>query len=242
MNRKTITIISILLCLALLLVLDPQGQGQQVVSPPNIKVVNELVTDSTRWVSLRTAATETAAAGYDWTSDNMVFYELVGNSNTAPAPVKDYIDATNGLIDVWDELGYGVNSVCIAFYSSGDGSPISAHDEEDTFDFELVAFADSTYGPALPVYLTSSNGCAVGTGLCSYDPIAGTALSYGRWVDTISGTDSWPTGVTITDSGNNRIACIHYDLMGCRYLLLRTFKSGGGDSEAHNVGAIIRRF
>ena len=215
------------------------ASGQEYVPAPD-DAENMLITDGNQWEFLRHPATETAAAGYDWTSDNMVFYELMGNSSVVPATIEAYTDPSRGAIDLYKVFGYGVNAVEIRFFSRVDSG---AHDEEDTFDFELYAFANnSNYGPALPVYTTTGTGCAVGTGLCSYQPDSGNALAYGRWVDTIAGTDCWPVGVAITDSGNNHICTITFDLMGNRYLLLRTFNSGGGASEAGEVGAIIRAY
>jgi len=199
----------------------PAGSGQ------------ELYTAAKGWKSMRTAAAETAAAGYVWTSADMNFYALVANSSTVPSTVNTYIGATNGLIDVWSELGWGINGVTISFFTESDAA-------DDTFAFELYAFADdSRYGPALPVYLTTSTNCAVGTGQCDYHPTTGTAQASGLWVDTISGTDCWPSGVTISDSGNNRICTMSFDMRGCRYLLLRTFNSGGTGTEAALIGAVI---
>ena len=214
--------------------------GQSYIPRPSYSG-DELITAGKPWVDLRTAAKETADAGYVWTSDNMVFYELVGNSSTNPATIKTYINATNGLIDVWDKLGWGTNAVQIAFYSAKDATE---NDEDDTFAFELYAFANnSNYGPALPVYITTGTACIVGTGVCAYQPVSGaTHTTLGRWVDTISGTDKWPVGVVVTDSGNNNICTLTLDLMGNRYLILRTFNSAGGALEAGEIGAIIRGY
>ena len=211
--------------------------GQSYIPRPQY-AGNGLLTDGKPWVDLRTAATETAAAGYVWTSDNMLFYEMVGNSSTNPSTIAAYITATNGVIDVWKELGWGVNEVTISFYSAKDST---GNDEDDTFDFELYAFANnSNYGPAIPVYITTGNQCIVGTGVCAYQPVSGaTHTTLGRWVDTINGSDKWPAGVSIVNSGGNQRCTITFDLKGKRYLLLRTFGSGGGASEAGEIGAII---
>jgi len=189
-----------------------------------------LYTANMPWRALRTPAAETGAAAYDFTAANGGWSDICVDTAT--------IAATNGLVDVMGVSGdgWGGNGIEIAFYAN---DPKDA--ANDTFDFEIFAYADSLYGPAVKVYATSGNANAVGTRICTTNPVTGAAQAAGLWVDTIAGTDYWD-GVTISNSGNNSIAILRFDLRGYRYVWLRTFNQGGGGTEAALVGAIYRLY
>jgi len=209
--------------------------GQPHISQP-ADTGRELFTPVTPWVLLRTPATEDAAAATDLTATYPSFYDIVAGGNTSAAAIKTNIDDTNGVIDVLADLGWGVNAVEIAFFTTSDAA-------NDTFDFELWAWRDnSLYGPGKLVYKTTSAANAVGTADCTRHPITGATQSSGLWADTISGTDYWPTGVTVTDSGTNQIAIVTFDLMGYRYLRCLVYNAGGTSTECAAVGAIISGF
>jgi len=193
----------------------------------------DLLTPAKPWKELRTPAAETAAAAYA-TTDDLSFYTIVAGSAMLATDIGTNITSTNGLFDVFTELGWGTNAVTIAFYVNGPNDV-----GNDTFDFQLYAWKDSIFGPAMPVYITASNACKAGTYDCDINPIDGSTESTGQWVDTISGTDCWPADVTISDSTNNRLCTMTFDLMGSRYLLLRVFDALGGGTEAQWVGAVI---
>ena len=200
----------------------PFGQGQELFTPE--KPWKYVLTASGS-VTLSSATTDLTGTDLSWGTF------VVSATN---------ITATNGLIDVWDELGYGVNAVTLAFFTVDDA-------DGDNFDIDLYAWAGadqtaSLYGPAMPVYLTTGDACVVGTYDCVKLPSIGTAQSGGLWVDTIAGTDRWPTGVTITDSGSNGICTMTFDLMGCRYLYVRLWNGSTGGTEAANIGMIMRGY
>lgn len=185
----------------------------------------QLFTDIKPWVLLRAAGaldSNTAATVLSSVDLSAGTY-LVDRSNIA---------ATNGMIDILGELGYGVNSVTIAFFSVDDAA-------NDTFDIELYAWKDSPYGPAMPVFLSSGNACITGTMACLKHPTLGTTQASGKWIDTISGTDCWPSGVIIADSGNNRLCTLTFDLMGCRFIRLRLWDAASGGTVAAKIGAIV---
>jgi hypothetical protein len=231
--RKNIwsCLIAVVVMIVLGLLYNAAQSQQHLYQPPEKGY--ELFTDAKPWKLFRTAGAEDGAAGYALSSTDLCFATIVGGGSIVAADVAAHIEATNGLIDVWNTLGWGTNQVTIAFFSVDDAA-------NDTFDFELYAWADaSPYGPAIPVYATTGNACIVGTYDCVKHPITGTAQAGGQWVDTIAGTDMWPSSVIVTDSGNNRLCTMTFDLRGCRYLLLRVFDAGGGVTEAAKIGAII---
>jgi hypothetical protein len=186
---------------------------------------NEMQTIATGWKLLRTPATESAATAYDLTATDLC--------STTILQSRTVLDATSGMFDVQTRFdGKLVNMVTIAFFSTRTDAA------NDTFDFELYAWGDSEYAPAEPVYITTGNGCALGTYDCQKHPTAGTTQADGLWVDTISGTDYWD-GVTVRNSGNNQICTISFDMRGRRYLYLRTYNEDGTGTEASTIGAII---
>jgi hypothetical protein len=180
-----------------------------------------LFTAVSPWLDFRTPATETGSAAYDFTAANGSWAEICVDSTT--------ITATNGVIDVMGETGggWGGNGIEIAFFSEDDTA-------DDSFGFELFAFADSLYGPAIPVYATGTTACAVGTRTCTTHPITGVTQASGLWVDTIDGTDYWG-GITVLDSGTNHIARIMFDMRGYRYFWLRIIGSHGT-----KIGAVYK--
>ena len=207
--------------------------GVTLPTPPVVGPEGKyLYTETSRWVLLHALAAEDASAGYDQTATDMNWSAIMIDTAT--------IEASEQLFDVYAAFGSGVNAVQIAFWSD------KADIENDSFDFELYAYSNDLYGPAIPVYKTTGNACKTGTDLCSVHPTLGTSqvdgVNKAKWCDTISGTDCWPTGVTVKDSGNSRLCTITFDLMGCRYLILRTFNADGSGTECSKVGAIIRRY
>ncbi len=206
--------------------------GQGTINAPQHPVYDgkELFTAAKPWVLLRAAgdvdAASLDAAGYLTSADGMDYSTKVVNKTT--------VDATTGMIDVWTSLGWGANAVTITFWSVDDAA-------NDDFDIGVFAWKDSYWGPAIPVYQTTGDACKVGTYKCLKHPTLGTAQASGLWVDTISGTDTWPTGVTVNDSANNRLCTMTFDLMGCRYVKVVIW-SGAGVSPAANIGAIITTY
>ena len=88
------------------------------------------------------------------------------------------------------------NNVQIYFY----GTDAAA----ETCNFKIYAYREG--GPAIPVF---SGVVTLGTALQA------TGTYYGG---TITGTDTWPTDVLITNSGNNGLCSIWLDLNGCKYV------------------------
>lgn len=204
-----------------------KGQGDFLLTPTNV------------WKPFLSAQTETSAAALDLTA--------IATYNTISKAITDHTANDGGqLFDVPLAFGKSANGVTISFYSRGDSA-------DDTFGFDLYAIRDATYsdqssntnvgdnktGPLIPVYITAITDCKVGTMTIGYDPDGDDYDATTLAVDTIDGTDTWPTGVTINDSGNNRLCQMHFDLMGCRYLYLNTFGLGAGGTEAASIGALI---
>jgi hypothetical protein len=191
------------------------------------------------WVQLLSAQGETAATTLDLTSgDTFKAISLAVAQHSG--------NSAGQVFDITEAFGKSANGAILCFYSRADAA-------NDTFDFDLYGIreapnsdqsADTDAGnvaisAVMPIYITSSNACKVGTMPLGYDPDGEDYDATTLAVDTITGTDCWPTGVTVNDSGNNRLCTIHFDLMGCRYLYLNTFNAGGGGTEAANIGALI---
>lgn len=232
MKRKLLAGVIVLLMLTIVTyvfaqvyVTRPYGSGQ------------ELFTANSGWKLLRTAGALDGPGGAttDLTATDLCFYTKVAGSTTSPVDTVTNIAATTGMIDVWTELGWGVNAVQIALFSVDDSA-------NDNFDLEIYAWADSMYAPAQIVYLTTGDACIVGTYDCQKHPTAGTAQTSGLWVDTISGTDRWPTSVDVIDSGNNGMCTMTFDLTGCRYLWVRLWNDSTGGTAAAKIGAVIRKY
>jgi hypothetical protein len=189
---------------------------------------NELFTAIKPWALLRTPGVVDDVLASQLTIADMCYATMIDPNGTP--------DVAHGVIDCWQALGWGVNGVTIAFFTN------SASDiENDVFDFSIWAYKDSLYGPALPVFLTTGNQCLVGTYVCLKHPTLGTTQASGKWVDTIAGTDCWPGGCTINDSGNNRLCTISFDLRGCRFVKVRIWAAAGA-TKAVAIGAIITGF
>jgi hypothetical protein len=182
----------------------------------------QLYTKETPWILLRPAGAVDGTGNYTLTSEDMSWdSKVAGAANIA---------ATVGMIDVLGNLGWGANAVEIAFFSVDDA-------ENDDFDISIYAWKNSPHGPGVPVFFTTADACKVGTMACLKHPTLGTNQAAGKWVDTIAGTDIW-SGVTVLDSGNNRIARLTFDLRGYRYILVRVWNDGGATAAA-KIGAII---
>lgn len=180
-----------------------------------------LYTAAMPWKTLRTPAAETAATAYDFTAANGGWSDICVDAAT--------IAATNGLIDVMEVAGggWGGNGIEIAFFSEDDAA-------DDAFGIEIFAFADSLYGPAIPVYTTTTTGCSVGTRICTTHPVSGATQASGLWVDKITGTDYWG-GVTITNSDTNSICIVRCDMRGYRYWWVRIIGAHGT-----KIGAVYK--
>lgn len=236
-----------LLLVLFLLVISGLAPAQSTV-PQAFDQGQELFTNPGPWKMALAPAATSGTTALDLTATDLCFYAYLAGSSTDQATVKATIEAAytagTGEIDVWKTLGWGVNVVELAFFT---GSAATAGDAaDDYFGFELYAWADSSpFGPGVPVCVTGTSACKVGTMKLAYLPYGSTAtaiLSGGAWVDTIAITDCWG-GVTIVDSGtdNGRICRLIVDLRGYRYLKLRTFGAAGA-TKAANIGAIIRRY
>jgi len=199
------------------------------INPPQHPFLSgkNLYTPNNRFAVLRTPGTldgaSLQAAGYEPSVDDISWSTKVVDAAT--------IKATNGMIDVWDAMGYGINSVQIALFSVDDSA-------NDDFDLGLFVWKDSKHGPALPAFTTTGDSCKVGTYKCAKHPVTGVDQPGGLWVDTIKGIDAWPTEMIIADSTHNHICSLSFDLMGARYIKLVLW-SGGAVSPASNIGAII---
>jgi len=197
------------------------------VTAAPLKAGRPLATPSFGWQLLRANATEDQAAAHDLTADNLDWSDIIIN--------VEHAQNTDGIIDI-RSFGKVGNGVDIAFFTNATDAA------NDTFDFELIAYKEGPYGPGKHVFLTSGNQCIVGTHDCKKHPTLGTAQSAGLWVDTIAGTDCWPSGVVITDTAVNRIAVMSFDMRGFRYLYLNVFNAGGTGTEAATIGCIITAY
>jgi len=199
---------------------------------PNLlpRQANSLITTPVGWALLRDAAAEDQAAATALTTVDMCWT----TAWSANYDASTYDADPGGVVDVYTSLSRAANAVEIAFF---DPCNVQSH---ETFDFELWAWRDaSAYGPGKLVYKTTSAANHAGTMACLKHPITGVAQPYGNWVDTISGTDYWPTGVTITNSGTDQVAVMTFDLMGHRYLRLIIYNAAGTSTECVAVGAVI---
>lgn len=89
------------------------------------------------------------------------------------------------------------NNVQIYFYGTDAAN--------ETCNFKLYAYRED--GPAVLV--------------CYGSFILGTAVTGGTseyYADTISITDVWPAEVVVSDSGNNRVCTLAFDVIGYKYL------------------------
>lgn len=183
-----------------------------------------LTTEIKPWALLRTPGVVDGLVGEYLAIEDMCYATMIDPNGISPA---------TGVFDVYSQLGWNANGVTIAFFTT------SASDAaNDVFDVEIYAYKDSWYGPAMPVFLTTGNQCIIGTYPCLKHPTLGTTQASGKWVDTIAGTDCWPGGCTINDSGNNRLCTISFDLRGCRFVKFRVW-AAAGTTKAVAIGAII---
>ena len=192
-----------------------------------------LGTPTFQWQLLRACADEDGAAALVL---NLTGTEAAVDWSEVIKSVS-HANGTDGIIDVKSKFGKIANGAQIAFFS-GEGTETI---ENDHFGFDLLAYREGPYGPGLPVYRCAATAAILGDYQCEVHPTLGTAIANGRWVDTITGTDCWPTGVTVNDSGNDRICTLSFDLLGCRYLYLHVHSATGaaGGGEAGDIGAVI---
>ena len=134
----------------------------------------------------------------------------------------------SGIIDVWNAFNGLANSVEVALYGTTTA--------DQTFTLDIDGWRNGPTGPCLPVFRGAAAGSLLGTMICSYLPYGNgqTAVTNGKWCDTIAGTDCWPTGVGIVDSGTDRICRLRFDLRGCRYMRI-----GYTLGTAVSLGAVI---
>ncbi len=218
-----------LLFVAILLLFGALGLLGQLRTPPiPSRAADYLMTPSYQWQELRSLAAVDQVAATDLTAVDLDWSTIVVSEAT--------VVATNGMIDVLLKPGWGANGATIAFYSD------AADAANDTFGFELYAYGDGPTGPPIPIYITATNGCLMGSAICAKNPISGEAITgNAQWCDTIVGADCWPTGVSVGDSGNDRIASLTFDLMGTRTLRLLILGDDSG-TQCAKVGAIIRYY
>lgn len=158
-----------------------------------------LSTISAQWFNLLTRGTTSAVLTL--TADHSF-------GTDAPNQAAD----GSGIIDVWDTFNGCANGVELAFYGT------TTADQTVTIDVD--AWRNGPTGPVIPVFRGGAASGLLGTMVCSYLPYGNTqtAVTSGLWLDTLTGTDCWPTGVTVVDSGSNRICRLRFDLDGCRYV------------------------
>jgi len=228
MKRKAkIGMIGLALLLAMVTVFLKVGGGQPIPQPWQAnRVTSEMNTGAKPWVLLRSSGAADGTATYSLSTEDMSWGTKVNGQTT--------LAATPGMIDVLTTLGWGTNEVEIAFFSS------DTDVADDDFDISVYAWKDSPYGPGVPVFLTAGDSCKVGGMACKVHPTLGTAQAAGLWCDTISGTDCWD-GVTVIDSGSNRLCRLKFDLRGYRYVLVRVWNDGGA-TAAEKIGAIITEY
>ena len=184
-----------------------------------------LGTPTFQWELLRANATQDADNALALNTGDFDWSDIIVSISHA--------NSTDGLIDTKSKFGKLANGVQIAFFSNATDSA------NDTFGFDLIAYREGKYGPGLPVFRCAAQAALLGTMDCKIHPTLGTAQSAGLWCDTISGTDCWPTGVTVNDSGNDRICTLSFDLLGCRYVRLYLHSGDGDDATAGTIGAVI---
>ena len=181
------------------------------------------------WYLWREVATEDSTTTVDLTADgtNLYLSNIVVSPETA--------GATDGVVDLQQVFGRACNGVEVRFF--GDHS---SNAENDTFDFEIFGFKEGSAGSP-GVQICSATDAILGTALCDLHPTTGEATTAGTWCDTIAITDYWPSGVGVSNSGNNGIAALSFDTRGYRYLYIQVSGCLGGTTagEAHEVGAII---
>lgn len=167
---------------------------------------------------------EMSSAAFDLTADppETRYSDLITSTDKKS-------DSSLGIVDTLELFGDACNGVSVMFYGT-DG-------ENETAGFDLLAFKrtpETMYGRM--VY-TTDTGLLLGTRVCDLDPIDGSAIASGLWADTLSGTNYWDDAV-VTNSANDDIVSLDFDLKGHSILYLRTHNVGGG-SEMASLGAII---
>jgi len=138
----------------------------------------------------------------------------------------------DGIVDIAASFGKDANGLEISFFSSVDDIA------NDTFAIEIYAWRTGGGGGKQVCFSATDTACALGTMDCLFHPTTG-AAQVGFWADTIAVTDRWMSTVTVTDSGNNGRAVLHYDARGHRYHQIRVFQAAGTGTEAGKIGAVI---
>ena len=193
------------------------------------------------WRSLidLTAVAGLHTAVIDLTAISMDFVTQVASVGYAATTLAGTQTAGSrcAIFDLQDQFGSIPGYVTIAFYGT------AAADKQ--FTCEVYAWRNGAGAPGEPVFIGTADGCYTGTMDCTKYPAtqrngaatAGDTLANGFWVDTIAGTDCWPSGVTIGDSGNNRICTLTFDATGHRFIGVHL--SDGDTAAVTSVGAVI---
>ena len=194
-----------------------------------------LATPKFEWKLWRACATEDQEAAHDNTSDDLSFAGII----KSPEHAQD----TDGIVDTEYLFGKTCNGVEVAFFSNS-----TSDDDTEPFDFEIYAYRNAATdadgsgttagGMGKLVYITTATATLLGPALCGTHPTTGATQAGCFWGETIVGTDTWPSGVTINDSGTDRIATLSFDLRGYRYLYINVFNAGG-TGEVGALGVII---
>ena len=196
---------------------------------PALKAGVPLATANIQWFLLRTNGTQDADAALNLATATIDWSDIIVSVENANSVFGD------ALFDVRTQLTKATNGVTIAFFTNATGDA-----ENDNFGFDLFAFKEGPYGPAHPVYLCPAAAGIIGTYPAKIHPTSGVVQADGNWVDTITGTDTWPSGVTVNDSNSNRICTLSFDMRGFRYLYLQVHSAvAATGTEAGSIGAII---
>jgi hypothetical protein len=119
-----------------------------------------------------------------------------------------------------------VNGIEIAF------SGTDANNE--TFSYKVYAYR-KTNGPAT---LVCSGAGTLGTQAVLLNPSTGATATNTFWADTLTCTSVWPATVTLSDSGNNGVARLTFDLLGYSHIYVEITNADGTTGvEAASVAA-----
>jgi hypothetical protein len=174
----------------------------------NVTEIYGLGTPMIPWREFRTVLTQDADTVVDLTTNHNHEFSALTSSQ---------------FVDLYDIFGSSFNRLVLGFYSV-DLDIVGGNDvaENDTFGFDLLGYR-SEGGEPIMLAGTTSTACIIGQ-MEVAAKIDGTILtaSSAFWCDTIvlnfSNSISKPV---VYDSGTDRMALLHLDPFGCRYLYPR---------------------
>jgi hypothetical protein len=173
-------------------------------------------------------------ATYPWRS----LRTLAASSTTSVtlSSSYEYSSVSASCFDLKTAFGNSFLQAQIAIFSATVSG--NAATDGDTFGFILLGYKhndSSQANPPLLICQTSTTGGVLGT--LTGSTLLGTSP---LWADTISLSSSdWVGGVTVTDSGQNRIALVSFAPAGVRFLYLIALACSGSGSTAPGIGALI---